>query len=162
MRAEQPPAGSSSSTRAVGRAMDLLAQVCGAGEMGLAECARRSGLAPSTALRLLRTLETSHLVVRDHHGLFRAGPRLIQLGAAALSRQSLVGTAEPALRRIVLECHDLTYLALPGPTDSAVYAGMAGVCTRCVTPAGSDAAFPFAAQLWERSSVAKCPLPDTW
>ncbi|MET3804743.1 urocanate hydratase [Nakamurella sp. UYEF19] len=113
-----------SSTRAVERAMDLLAQVCDQGEIGLAECARRAGLAPSTALRLLRTLETSHLVSRDERGLFRAGPRLIQLGAAALGRQSLVRAAEPALRRIVQGCGESTYLCLPGPTDSAVYAGM--------------------------------------
>ena len=113
-----------SSTRAVERAMDLLAQVCDQGEIGLAECARRAGLAPSTALRLLRTLETSHLVSRDDRGLFHAGPRLIQLGAAALSRQSLVGAAEPALHRIVQGCGESTYLCLPGATDSAMYAGM--------------------------------------
>ncbi|SDO96907.1 DNA-binding transcriptional regulator, IclR family [Nakamurella panacisegetis] len=116
--------GPSSSTRAVERAMDLLAEVCDQGEIGLAECARRAGLAPSTALRLLRTLETSNLVSRDERGLFRAGPRLIQLGAAALSRQALVVAAEPALQRIVGACSESTYLCLPGPTDTAVYAGM--------------------------------------
>ncbi len=116
--------GSMSSTRAVERAMDLLSQVCDQGEIGLAECSRRAGLAPSTALRLLRTLETSNLVSRDDRGLFRAGPRLIQLGAAALGRQSLVGAAEPGLKRIVQRCGESTYLCLPGPTDSAVYAGM--------------------------------------
>jgi IclR family transcriptional regulator, acetate operon repressor len=100
-----------SSTRAVERAMDLLAHVCDQGEIGLAECARRSGLAPSTALRLLRTLETSSLVIRDDR-------------AAALGRQSLVGAAEPALKRIVQGCGESTYLCLPGPTGSAVYAGM--------------------------------------
>lgn len=124
VRSEHTAAGPVSSTRAVERAMELLAQVCDQGGIGLAECARRSGLAPSTALRLLRTLETSHLIIRDDRGLFRAGPRLIQLGAAALSRQSLVGAAEPALRRIVQGCGESAYLCLPGPTDSAVYAGM--------------------------------------
>ena len=124
MSAQALPSGPISSTRAVERAMDLLAQVCDQGEIGLAECARRAGLAPSTALRLLRTLETSNLVSRDERGLFRAGPRLIQLGAAALSRQSLVGAAEPALHRIVAGCGESTYLCLPGPTDTAVYAGM--------------------------------------
>ena len=118
------PSGPISSTRAVERAMDLLAQVCDQGEIGLAECARRAGLAPSTALRLLRTLETSSLVSRDERGLFRAGPRLIQLGAAALSRQALVGASEPGLHRIVQGCGESTYLCLPGPADTAVYAGM--------------------------------------
>src|ERR1700712_1952695 len=74
------------STRAVERAMDLLAQVCDHGGIGLADCARRSQLAPSTALRLLRTLESSGWVTRDDRGLFQAGVRLIQLGVAALGR----------------------------------------------------------------------------
>lgn len=98
--------------------------MCDNGEIGLAECARKAELAPSTALRLLRTLESSHLVSRDDHGLFRAGPRLVQLGAAALGRQSLVTAAQPALHRIVEGCGESTYLCLPGTTDTAVYAGM--------------------------------------
>ncbi len=104
--------------------MHLLSQVCDQGEIGLAECARRSGLAPSTALRLLRTLEMSSLVSRDDRGLFRAGPRLIQLGAAALGGQSLLTAAQPALQRIVQTCGESTYLCLPGPPGSAVYAAM--------------------------------------
>ena len=104
--------------------MDLLAEVCDQGEISLADCARRAGLAPSTALRLLRTLEASGLVSRDDRGLFQAGLRLIQLGAAALGRQSLVARAEPAMRRIVEGCGESTYLCLPGPADTAVYAGM--------------------------------------
>jgi len=116
--------GPLSSTRAVERAIELLAQVCDRGEISLAESARRTGLAPSTALRLLRTLEASQLISRDDRGLFRAGPRLIQLGAAALGTQSLVGMAQPALQRIVQSCRETAYLYLPGPANTAIYAGM--------------------------------------
>lgn len=125
--AEGPiPSAHIASTRAVERAMHLLAEVCDRGEISLADCARQVGLAPSTALRLLRTLEASGLVSRDDRGLFQAGPRLVQLGAAALGRQSLVARAEPALRRIVQAYGESTYLCLPGSsgTDHAVYAGM--------------------------------------
>ncbi len=104
--------------------MDLLAEVCDQGEISLADCARRAGLAPSTALRLLRTLETSGLVSRDDRGLFQAGLRLVQLGAAALGRQSLVARADPGMRRIVDGCRESTYLCLLGPSGTAVYAGM--------------------------------------
>ncbi|MTD14446.1 helix-turn-helix domain-containing protein [Nakamurella sp. YIM 132087] len=118
------PVGGAASTRAVDRAVQLLAQVCDHGEIGLADCARRAGLAPSTALRLLRSLETSGLIHRDDNGLFSAGPRLVQLGAQALSRQALVTSAGPALSRIVAGCGESAYLSLPGPTGTAVYAAM--------------------------------------
>jgi IclR family transcriptional regulator, acetate operon repressor len=113
-----------SSTRAVDRAVELLAQVCERGEIGLADCAREVGLPTSTALRLLRSLEVSGLISRNAAGLFSAGPRLLQLGAQALSRQSLVGMAAPALARLVAACGETAYLAIPGPDGSAVYAGM--------------------------------------
>ncbi|MGH8962960.1 MAG: IclR family transcriptional regulator [Jatrophihabitantaceae bacterium] len=115
------PAGS---TRTVGRALDLLAEVCAEGAISLSECARRAGLPLSTALRLLRTLESAGFVVRDPGGSFSAGPRLIQLGAYALGRQSLVRLAQPAMRRIVAATRESTYLATRGPNDTAIYIAM--------------------------------------
>jgi len=58
------PSGRSApaSTRAVERAMGLLGEVCAEGEITLSQCARRARLPVSTALRLLRTLETSGFV----------------------------------------------------------------------------------------------------
>jgi urocanate hydratase len=115
------PAGS---TRTVDRALDLLAEVCSEGAISLSECARRTGLPLSTALRLLRTLESSGFVVRDQTGTFSAGPRLIQLGAYALGRQSLVRLAQPAMHRIVAATGESTYLATRGPDDTAIYIAM--------------------------------------
>ncbi|SOD71529.1 IclR family transcriptional regulator [Jatrophihabitans sp. GAS493] len=113
-----------SSTRAVERALGLLAEVCDQGALTLAECARRSGLPSSTALRLLRTLESSDFVSRDHDGTFRAGTRLIQIGASALGRQSLVRLCQPALGRIAEASGESTYLSILGPGETAVYIGM--------------------------------------
>jgi IclR family transcriptional regulator, acetate operon repressor len=115
------PAGS---TRTVDRALDLLAEVCSEGAISLSECARRTGLPLSTALRLLRTLESSGFVARDESGTFSAGPRLIQLGAYALGRQSLVRLAQPAMHRIVAATGESTYLATRGPDDTAIYIAM--------------------------------------
>jgi IclR family transcriptional regulator, acetate operon repressor len=115
------PAGS---TRTVDRALELLAEVCAEGAIGLSECARRTGLPLSTALRLLRTLESSGFVRRDPGGSFSAGARLIQLGAYALGRESLVRLAQPALRRIVAATGESTYLATRGPRDTAIYIAM--------------------------------------
>ena len=113
-----------SSTRAVERALGLLAQVCTEGSLSLAECARRAGLAPSTALRLLRTLEGSGFVTRNANGSFSAGATMIQLGAYALGRQSLARLAQPAMQRIVAATGETTYLSIAGPNETAVYIGM--------------------------------------
>jgi urocanate hydratase len=116
-----PPA---SSTRAVERALALLAEVCAEGAIGLTDCARKVDLPTSTALRLLRTLESAEFVARDEHGFFRAGSRLIQLGAAALGRQSLVGMAGPSLQRVVAATGESAYVSVPGPGATALYVGM--------------------------------------
>jgi IclR family acetate operon transcriptional repressor len=111
-------------TRTVDRALALLAEVCSSDRVSLADCARSTDLPASTALRLLRTLESSGFVHRDPAGSFHPGPRMIQLGALAYGRQSLVAEAEPAMRRIVSECGESTYLAVPGTTGTALYVGM--------------------------------------
>ncbi|WP_035839514.1 IclR family transcriptional regulator [Kitasatospora azatica] len=116
-----PGPATPSSTRTVDRALGLLGEVCAEGEITLSECARRAHLPASTALRLLRSLEGSGFVARDADGAFCPGPRLIQLGAAALGRQSLVRLAEPALRRIVAATGESAYLSMAGPGDTAIY-----------------------------------------
>jgi IclR family acetate operon transcriptional repressor len=120
----RPASPASSSTRAVERALGLLTQVCAEGTISLTDCARRVDLPTSTALRLLRTLESADFVSRDQSGFFRAGSRLIQLGAAALGRESLVGMAEPSLQRLVAETGESAYVSVLGPGDTALYVGM--------------------------------------
>jgi urocanate hydratase len=108
-------------TRAVGRALALLAAVCGDDALSLTECARSTGLPTSTALRLLRTLEGAEFVTRTQDGSYRAGPLLVQLGARALSQQAVVEASRPAMARIVAATGESTYLSIPGPGDSALY-----------------------------------------
>lgn len=112
------------STRTIERALALLAAVCGRPASTLAECARAVGLPPSTALRQLRTLQSSGFVARGPSGLFEAGPRMIQLGAVTLGRQALVRLAQPALARIVEATGESAYVSITGPSDTAIYAGM--------------------------------------
>jgi IclR family acetate operon transcriptional repressor len=113
------------STRTVERALDLLAEVCASPPVSLTECARRVGLPASTALRLLRTLEAAGFVARDAAGAFRPGVRVLQLGATALGRQSLVELAQPGMKRIVEQTGESTYLVVRGPRDTALYLAMA-------------------------------------
>jgi len=111
-------------TRTVDRALELLAEVCTQESVTLSEAARHTGLPVSTALRLLRTLESSGFVTRDATGGFGAGPRLIQLGAYSLGRHSLLRLAQPAMRRIGERTGESVYLAIEAPGNSAIYIGM--------------------------------------
>lgn len=114
----------SASTRTVDRALLLLSEVCEQESISLAECARRAQLPASTALRLLRTLERAGFVSRGDEGSFGAGPRLIQLGATAIGRNTLVRIATPALHRIVAATGESAYLSMRAPRDSAIYIAM--------------------------------------
>lgn len=112
------------STRTVERALGLLAAVCADPPISLTECARRADLPASTALRLLRTLESTGFVARDRRGAYRPGVRVLQLGAMALGRQSLVELAQPSLARIVEQTGESTYLVVRGSGDTALYLAM--------------------------------------
>lgn len=116
---------SGSSTRTVERALDLLAAVCTEAPIPLTACARRVGLPTSTALRLLRTLQAAGFVARDPRGGYRPGVRMVQFGAMAIGRQSLVDLAQPSLARIVEQTGESAYLVGRGPGDTALYLAMA-------------------------------------
>jgi IclR family acetate operon transcriptional repressor len=113
--------GRVSSTRTVERALALLTAVCSGEAVGLTACARHTGLPASTALRLLRTLESAGFVSRDKAGSFRAGPTMIQLGATAIGRHELARLAAPALDRIVARTRESAYLSIRGVNETAVY-----------------------------------------
>jgi IclR family transcriptional regulator, acetate operon repressor len=108
-------------TRTVDRALALLAVICDRGTATLAESARATDIPASTALRLLRTLEGSGFVRRDDSGVFRPGSRLVQLGAQALTSESLVEQAHPIMEDLVGETGESVYLSIEGHNASAVY-----------------------------------------
>lgn len=112
------------STRTVERALALLASVCDRGGANLADTARDCELAPSTALRLLRTLEGSGFLRKDESGTYRPGSRIIQLGAQALSDESLVDLAAPAMEELAGETGESVYLSVEGHAATAVYIGI--------------------------------------
>ena len=130
-------------TRTVERALALLAAVCDRGGANLADTARDCDLAPSTALRLLRTLETTGFVSKDAFGIYRPGSRIIQLGAQALSNESLIDLAKPPMEKLV-----------PKPASPSTSVSRDTGAPRCTsassrerirsgTPAGSAAPFPW-------------------
>jgi IclR family acetate operon transcriptional repressor len=106
-------------TRTVERALALLGVVTEA-PTSLSECARLTSLPPSTALRLLRTLEAAGFARRDASGDYGAGPRMVQLGATSLGSHELTRVSRPALERIVEATGESTYLSVRGVGDTAL------------------------------------------
>jgi DNA-binding IclR family transcriptional regulator len=109
------------STRTVERALALLATVCDSGGANLVDSARECELAPSTALRLLRTLETTGFVSKDESGVYRPGSRIIQLGAQALSNESLIDLSGAAMEELATETGESVYLSVEGHAATALY-----------------------------------------
>ncbi|QDE35919.1 helix-turn-helix domain-containing protein [Microbacterium foliorum] len=112
---------SEQSTRTVERALSLLANVCETGSTTLADASRAVDLAPSTALRLLRTLESSGFVRRDDEGSYRAGSRLMQLGARALGHESLIDVCHEEMVGLEEATGESVYLSVEGHAASALY-----------------------------------------
>lgn len=100
-------------TRTVDRALLLLSHICESGELSLSGAARAAELSPSTALRLIRTLEARGFVRRNEAGAYLPGLQLLQMGAQALSNDSLVELSAPALRHLVEETGESAYLVVP-------------------------------------------------
>lgn len=61
-------------TRTAERALTLLSVVCEKGSVTLGEAAKAADLSASTALRLLRTLESTNFVRRDDDAATAPGP----------------------------------------------------------------------------------------
>lgn len=112
------------STRTVERALTLLANVCAGSGVNLIDAARDADLATSTAMRLLRTLEKNGFVRRDNKGLYRAGGRMMQVGAQALSNEALVDLCRPTMEQMVGLTGESAYLSVPGHSQTALYIGI--------------------------------------
>jgi len=110
-----------SPTRTVERALSLLAVIVDGDGLTLSASSRAVDLAPSTALRLLRTLETSGFVRKDEDGSYRPGSRLIQLGAQSLSNESLAPLCRPVMDELVAATGESAYLSVEGHAGTALY-----------------------------------------
>lgn len=85
------------------------------GDLGNNDIARRAGINPSTVSRLLATLTEHELVRRvPDTGRFRLGPRLVELGNAALARIDLRELARPHLESLTGSTGETATLSVPG------------------------------------------------
>ncbi|MDQ2984324.1 MAG: IclR family transcriptional regulator [Actinomycetota bacterium] len=95
--------------------LDALAE----GELGTNEVARRTGMTASSASRQLATLAATGLVEHlEETGRYRLGPRLVELGNAALGQIDLLALARPHLRALVDATGETATLSVPGSRDA--------------------------------------------
>lgn len=108
-------------TRTAERALTLLSVVCERGAVTLGDAAKAADLSPSTALRLLRTLESTAFVRRDESSTYRPGTAIVRLGVLALSHESLVALCHEPMNRVVEQTGESAYLSVPAPGRQGLY-----------------------------------------
>jgi IclR family transcriptional regulator, acetate operon repressor len=115
------PDSPESSIRSVERALRLITAAAEAPDgIGLVDAARLTDLAPSTATRILRTLE----VARREDGAYVAGIELVRLGALQASESPLLGAAQPHLDALASVTGESCYLAVAVDQTWATYVRM--------------------------------------
>src|ERR671914_2765756 len=104
----------------VGRATALLDELAGSPtDLGTNELARRIGVNPSTASRLLGTLEAARLFEHvPSTGRFRLGLRLLELGNAAVARLDLRAIARPHLEELAEQTGETATVSVPGEQEA--------------------------------------------
>ena len=90
--------------------LDALAESDGGARVG--ELARRIGVNPSTASRLLATLEAGGLVERSPDGPYRLGLKLVALSDRVLAQLDVRQRARPLLARLVDETGETATLSV--------------------------------------------------
>ena len=112
--------------RSVERALRLVTVIAEASNgIGLADASRAVGLAPSTATRILRTLEATGFAARRDDGTYSAGTELIRLGARHTAESPLIAAAQTHLDNLARSTGESCYLAIPIDDEWATYVRMA-------------------------------------
>jgi len=122
-RPAQAAAGTApGAVQSLGRALDLMESVAMAEQgAGLTELAKATGLAPSTAHRLLKTLQQRRYVSHDaERGLWFIGVQSFTVGAAFLRTRNVVAAARPVMRQLMEDSGESVSLAVLDGAD-AVY-----------------------------------------
>lgn len=111
----KPGRGGSDSVQSLVRALALLNCIAEAPDAGatLTELAQQVGLPPSTAHRLLTTLEQERYVRFDPDGrLWSVGVQAFVSGCAFTRTRSLAGAARPHMRRLMEDAGETVNLAV--------------------------------------------------
>ncbi|HEX6335798.1 MAG TPA: IclR family transcriptional regulator [Jiangellaceae bacterium] len=131
-------------------------------DLGTNEIARRAGVNPSSASRLLATLARGELVRRTPDtGRYNLGLRLVELGNAALSRIDLRDIARPHLTALMEATGETATLSVPGETTAMTLDFVQSPSTvRSVAEIGRPSV-PHATAIGKVYLAYGGPLPDT-
>lgn len=103
----------------VTRALALLGELRDSEDgLGVNELARRIHVSPSTASRLLATLEGAGMVQRNGAGPYRLGLALVTLADRVLSRLDLRTLARPVLEELMERTGETATLSVPGEREA--------------------------------------------
>src|SRR5687767_772147 len=109
----------------VARALALL-DALAEGPAGVNALARRIEVNPSSASRLLATLERGGLVEREPGGPYRLGLHLVALADRVLARLDVLDIARPQLRALVVQTGETATLSVPGGDEAGIVDFAAG------------------------------------
>ena len=109
----------------VARAVALL-DALAEGPAGVNALARRIGVNPSSASRLLATLERGGLVQREPGGPYRLGLHLVALADRVLAGLDVRDLARPQLRALVERTGETATLSVPGEGEAVTVDFVAG------------------------------------
>jgi DNA-binding IclR family transcriptional regulator len=120
MQQSRPPtAAGGRPIASVARALALLDALCESEQgLGVNELARQIGVSPSTASRLLGTLQDAGMVQRDGRGPFRLGMQLVTLADRVLSRLDLRALARPVLIDLMERTGETATLSVPAEREA--------------------------------------------
>lgn len=127
-------------------------------ELTLSDVARAAGLTRASARRFLRTL-TELGYVRSNGRLFALRPRVLELGYAYLSSQSLHEVAQPHLERLVATLRELSSVSVLD-ADDVVY--IARVPTRRIMTITISVGTRFPAYATSMGRVLLAGQSDEW
>ncbi|MGE0501782.1 MAG: HTH-type transcriptional regulator BhcR [Rhizobiaceae bacterium] len=115
------PSPDAAQVQALDRGLAVLGVVAAADGLSLSEIAASSGLAPSTAYRMLTTLEAHGMVEFDKaEQLWSVGVGAYRTGAAFLRRRKLVDRARGIMQELVEETGETANLGVAEP-DCVVF-----------------------------------------
>ncbi|GAB4228239.1 MAG: IclR family transcriptional regulator [Methyloligellaceae bacterium] len=106
------------SVQSLDRALALLEHIAAEDGLTLTDLAQRAGVAPSTAHRILTTLQAHDYVEHeDERGLWLIGVRAFEVGASFLRNRKLVGIGRSIMRELMENSGESVNLAIEDNGD---------------------------------------------
>lgn len=104
---------SAGSVQSLDRALALLEVIAREDGLTLTDLAQRAGVPPSTAHRILATLQAHDYVSHDEErGLWLIGVRAFEVGSSFLRNRKLAETGRAIMRELMEECGETVNLAI--------------------------------------------------